>query len=468
MTEPFKTMIGLEIHVQLNTQSKMFCGCSNKADGKEPNELICPICMGMPGTLPVANIEAIRKTIATGLALKCQVAAFSKFDRKHYFYPDLPKGYQISQYDKPLCTGGTVEIGGQMVRLNRIHLEEDAGKLVHPVGKNYSVVDLNRAGTPLMEIVTEPDLTLPSQAADFLRKLQKIVKAIGVSDADMEKGHLRCDANISVNKSGKSSPIVEIKNLNSFKYVEKALLLEQKRLISESESWPAASTKLTRGFNSVKGETYSLREKEEAKDYRYFPEPDLPPIIVSDDPRLDVSKIVLNLPDLPDEIRSQMVSRGVRESEVEILLKNPDLYKIFSVCADSESLDLSAIAKFIVNNKKARQLGPDDIVAAVDLQDKKQVPSNILNQVIEKSLDEKISIAKSFEFFSNLSVDLNKILDRVIEENPEAVAKYRGGKVEVGAFLVGQAMKLAKGQANPSDIKNLLRKKLEITEEYER
>ena len=233
MNEKLITQVGLEIHVQLKTKSKMFCGCDNNAQDKEPNTVICPICLGMPGTLPVANRAAIEMTIKTGIVLGSMIPKISKFDRKHYFYPDLPKGYQISQYDQPFCVGGSVEVDGKVVTLNRIHLEEDAGKLVHPEGSNSSIVDLNRAGTPLMEIVTEPDIESPAQARSFLKELQIILRSTGVSDADMEKGHLRCDANISVKSADTMSEIVEIKNLNSFKYVEKALSTEEERLINE-------------------------------------------------------------------------------------------------------------------------------------------------------------------------------------------------------------------------------------------
>lgn len=247
-----KTTIGLEIHVQLKTLSKMFCPCDNNAEGKSPNTTVCPVCLGMPGALPAINEQAVLMTIKTGLVLNCKVNKIAKFDRKHYFYPDLPKGYQISQYDEPFCSGGYLEIEGHKIRLNRIHLEEDAGKLIHRNGK--SLIDLNRAGTPLMEIVTEPDIDSPLLAGVFLRELQKIVRDVSaVSEASMEKGHLRCDANISISdQKGKMSEIVELKNINSFRFVEKALTLEEKRLKEKYPAWPDKKEKETRGYDSKK------------------------------------------------------------------------------------------------------------------------------------------------------------------------------------------------------------------------
>jgi len=459
MSSDFKTVIGLEIHVQLNTKSKMFCGCDNDAQGKQPNELTCPICMGMPGTLPVANKKAIKKTLAMGLALKCKIAEFSKFDRKHYFYPDLPKGYQISQYDKPLCLGGEVELEGHTIRLNRIHLEEDAGKLLHPKGADYSVVDLNRAGTPLMEIVTEPDFTNPSQATNFLRVLQKMAKAIGVSDADMEKGHLRCDANINVIKEDKSSPIVEIKNLNSFKFVQKALEYEQKRLEDEFESFDGRKTKQTRGFNSKLGETYPLREKEEAKDYRYFPEPDLPPVIISEEKDFDLEEVARQMPVLPEVSAQNMRELGIDDRDITAIIER-GLGEKFASCVALSEQSSCALAKFILNNKDVLPLENEKIVELVLLQIEKAVPSNIMKQIIDKVVKEEVSVAKAYEDLSNFSVDLDKIVLEVISKNADAVEKYKSGKKEVMGFLVGQVMKATEGQADPSNIKKTLEQKL--------
>src|SRR3989344_9095201 len=285
----YKPTIGLEIHAELTTNTKMFCSCKNDPDEKRPNFNICPVCTAQPGTLPVANEEAIKKVIKTGLALNCKIAADSKFDRKNYFYPDIPKGYQISQYDQPLCEKGYLEIPNfqlpisnknpklKKIGITRIHLEEDTGSSIHPDGADYSLVNFNRAGVPLMELVTEPDITSGKQASDFAKELQLIFKYLGVSDADMEKGLMRVEVNISVSKTKKLGTKVEIKNLNSFKVVQKAIdfeIVRQTELLEKG----GKVTQETRGWNDKKEITFSQREKESAHDYRYFPEPDLPPL----------------------------------------------------------------------------------------------------------------------------------------------------------------------------------------------
>lgn len=461
MTDEFKTVIGLEIHIQLNTKSKMFCSCDNNAYGRPANELTCPICMGMPGTLPVANKQAIKKTIAMGLVLNCEIAKFSKFDRKHYFYPDLPKGYQISQFDKPLCVGGEIILNDKKVRLNRIHLEEDAGKLVHPAGSDYSIVDLNRAGTPLMEIVTEPDMTSPEQAADFLRELQKIAKTIGVSNADMEKGHLRCDANINVIKDGKSSPIVEIKNLNSFKFVSRALEFERRRLIDEFDSFDGKKTKQTRGFNSNSGKTYTLRTKEEAKDYRYFPEPDLPPIEIDKDSEFDLDKIRAATAQLPQEVRKTLLANGVGEKDAEVILKNPVFGNLFNDCMSISRENTSTVAKFIINQKNLiGSLSARQIVDIVALQKQKNLSSNIVKAIIENVTKNGESVTSAYENLSKISVDIDSVVNDVLLNNPEVVQKYKSGKKEVVGFLVGQVMKSSRGKVNPNEIKQSIEEKL--------
>lgn len=461
MTDEFKTVIGLEIHIQLNTKSKMFCSCDNDAHGRPANELTCPICMGMPGTLPVANKQAIKKTIAMGLALDCKIAKFSKFDRKHYFYPDLPKGYQISQYDKPFCIGGEITLGDKKVRLNRIHLEEDAGKLIHPSGSDYSIVDLNRAGTPLMEIVTEPDITSPEQAADFLRELQKIAKTIGVSNADMEKGHLRCDANINVIKDDKSSPIVEIKNLNSFKFVSRALEFERQRLMGEFDSFDGKKTKQTRGFDSSSGKTYTLRTKEEAKDYRYFPEPDLPPIEIEKDSEFDLDKIRATTVQLPQEAKKTLLASGISEKDAEIILKNPVLGNLFNDCMGISRENAPTVAKFIINQKTLiDSLSAQQIIDIIALQKEENLSSNIVKAIIESVIKDSESVSSAYDNLSKISVNVDSVVSDVLLNNPDVVQKYKSGKKEVVGFLVGQVMKQSSGKANPNEIKQSIEKKL--------
>ncbi|MEK6809107.1 MAG: Asp-tRNA(Asn)/Glu-tRNA(Gln) amidotransferase subunit GatB, partial [Nanoarchaeota archaeon] len=296
---------------ELKTESKMFCSCKNDPEEKRPNVNICPICMGHPGTLPVINAEAVRKTIKTGLALNCKVPAYSKFDRKNYFYPDLPKGYQISQYDKPLCKEGYLEVDDRKVRITRVHLEEDTGRLIHD--KDNSLVDFNRAGIPLMELVTEPDITSAKEARNFAQELQLILRYLGVSDADMEKGQMRVEANVSLGLGRKLGTKVEIKNLNSFRSVEKAIDYEIKRQEEILKSGKKVLQE-TRGWNDIKQETFSQREKEEAHDYRYFPEPDLPPLRWTRD---KINEIRRQIPELPKERRERFKKEyGLPEKEI--------------------------------------------------------------------------------------------------------------------------------------------------------
>lgn len=450
----FKTVIGLEIHVQLNTKSKMFCGCDNNAEGKEPNTVVCPICMGMPGTLPNANAQAIEKTIKLGLALGCEIPKVSKFDRKHYFYPDLPKGYQISQYDQPFCKGGKVELEGGEVRLNRVHLEEDAGKLVHPKGGQCSIVDLNRAGTPLLEIVSEPDITSPEIAKEYMKELHLILRTLGVSDADMEKGQMRCDANISVVKEGKSSPIVEIKNLNSFRFVEKALAYEEKRLRDEYDKWPVQQTKVTRGFNADRGATFSMREKEEAKDYRYFPEPDVPPFDLT---KFPIEKWRAELPKLPSHHRAQLSELGLTKEQAAIISKDNTIKDLVEDVAEENK---AVIGKLLINNPETKKLSVEALNDLADVA-RKKVPSNILRQVILSSIKSGELPSKEYGSQESSVVDLTAIVSAVLADNPDAVEKYESGKTEVIGFLIGQVMQKTQGKADPNEVREKLVKKIE-------
>jgi len=453
MTEKFKTVIGLEIHAQLKTKSKMFCRCSNDPNLGKPNEKICPVCMGLPGTLPVPNCRAIEMTIKLGLALDCKIADISKFGRKHYFYPDLPKGYQISQYDQPFCEGGKIVIAKKEIRLNRIHLEEDAGKLIHSKTSADSKVDLNRAGTPLVEIVTEPDLENPKQAKEFLKELQLVLRQLNISDADMEKGQLRSDANINVIKNGKSSPIVEIKNLNSFKFIDQALEYEQKRLINEFEKFDGKKTKQTRGFDSSTGKTYILREKEEAKDYRYFPEPDIPPFRVKD--FIDIGKLKLDLEKLPSAIRTELANSGVRTGDIEIIIK--DKKKLAAVYAflDKGPNKVKIASNLIVNEKNFIKLGQDARLDLVDLIIDESLSSNVVRNIILKNISSGLKPHFVFGSLSDVQ-DLNSVIDEVISENPDACHKIRNGRNEVIEFLIGQIMKKTKGESDPKQANKIL------------
>ena len=461
MNKDFKTIIGLEIHCQLNTKSKMFCACDNDSEGKKPNGVTCPICMGMPGTLPVPNYEAIEKTIKTGQALGSKINEVSKFDRKHYFYPDLPKGYQISQYDQPFCIGGELEIEGIRIRFNRVHLEEDAGKLTHPKGSRFSIVDLNRAGTPLMEMVTEPDIPNPHIAKVFLQELQQILRSLNVSSADMEKGHMRCDANINVVKGEKSSPIVELKNLNSFKFVEKSLLFEEKRLREEFGTFDGKAKKQTRRFDANSGKTLPMREKEEAKDYRYFPEPDVPPI---DTKGFDLENLKKGIKKLPQVSRQELVSLGFSNEQANTILKNPQISQLLESIDNQEK---TVAGKLLINNPTARELNSEQLKEIAGMI-KEGHPSNWVRDMIKKSLDQgklPSEIAgKTEEPFpqdEEVKKGLSILVDRIFKENPDEAQRFKSGDKALMNFFVGQAMKTTEGSVNPKELANELNRRLE-------
>lgn len=461
-----KTTIGLEIHVQLKTKSKMFCRCDNVADGKKPNTVVCPICLGLPGALPVANHQAIEWTIKTGLAFDCNIPATAKFDRKHYFYPDLPKGYQISQYDEPFCVGGFLEVEGEKIRLNRIHLEEDAGKLNH-VG-NASLVDLNRAGTPLMEIVTEPDLTSPKQAGEFLRKLQKIVRdVVQVSEASMEKGHMRCDANISVSdEKGFMSPIVELKNINSFKFVEKALALVDAQIRDEYETWPNKPSKETWGYDSVQSKVYLQRRKEEAADYRYFPCPDLPPFH-SD--QFDLEKLKNETAENEETKVQKLIDLGISEADAKVLAGDQTKVRFYEAILShlSENDEKIMTAKAVVHNYFGFLPDADDLelageyAIAVKSLSTGKIQKNVFTNIVTRIKNDKTEYAKiEAEYVGGDEIDLEKIVDDIIAASSKEVARYRAGEKQLVGFFVGQAMKECRGKGNPQIINKLLKEKL--------
>ncbi|OQB06579.1 MAG: Aspartyl/glutamyl-tRNA(Asn/Gln) amidotransferase subunit B [bacterium ADurb.Bin212] len=491
--EQFKTTIGLEIHVQLATNSKMFCRCDNVSEKSAPNTNVCPRCLGMPGTLPVANRQAIEWTIKTGLALNCEIPEESKFDRKHYFYPDLPKGYQISQYDQPLCKGGWLEIQAKSnnqktkkIILNRIHLEEDAGKLVHK-GKD-SLVDLNRASTPLMEIVTEPCIESPAEAREFLQELQLLIRYLKVSEASMEKGHLRCDANISIsdkpknnNQKSKMSEIVEIKNLNSFKFVEKALEYEEKRLREEYKNWPDSRKKVTRGFDSDKGVTYEQRHKEEASDYRYFPEPDVPPIKVRiqkskvkiKEGEFDLEEIKKSIGHLPHLLRDHLAEKQVPQHVADKIVNNPEhaWYLI-----DSENLE-KEIATWVTEEVNA-QISAHKISYE---EYKKRVPITHLADLLSLVKAGKISTTAAKEVFSEMVAtglraleiveskgleqisddnELEIVVKKILSDNPQEAQRLKDGDKKLMGFFIGLIMKETQGRANPQVAASIINKNI--------
>lgn len=451
----FKTIIGLEIHAQLNTKSKMFCFCDNDSEGKAPNTVICPICLGLPGTLPVANEQAIIKTIQIGKALGCDIPEVSKFDRKHYYYPDLPKGYQISQYDMPLCKGGTVEFdcdGVEVsVELNRIHLEEDAGKLTHDNISNNTIVDLNRAGTPLVEIVTEPVMHEPAHARVFMQTLQKVLRQLGVSSADMEKGHMRCDANISVVRDGVSSKIIEVKNLNSSRFVQKALEYEQERLTKEFDK-NIGPGKETRGFDSKLSKTVAQRKKEEASDYRYFPEPDIPSIFTH---QIKIEEANLELPEnfrkrieKDFSLASQVASKIASDGKMAMLFKSIEA---------EEGININRIANWLVNEKLPDFDGPL-LVKLSGLVDEGTISNDQARQIMRSDAPDNLIVRFARDADD---LDVGAIVDKVISEHPDEKAKYQAGKKQLIGYFVGMAVKVSGGSADPQRILQEFKKRLE-------
>lgn len=492
-----ETIIGLEVHVQLKTKSKMFCRCDNR-DEQEPNTAICPVCTAQPGALPLPNAQAIQWAVMTSLALGCTINQESKFDRKHYFYPDLPKGYQISQYDKPFGYNGQVTIPvdgvGKTFRVHRLHLEEDAGKLFHPAGQPHSLVDLNRAGTPLMEIVSEPDFRSPLEARIYLQELQLLMRYLGVSDADMEKGHLRCDANISLRPVGEETlyPKTEIKNMNSFRALEKGLEYEIKRQTALWEDGTPPAMSSTRGWDENTGTTKEQRTKEEAADYRYFPEPDIPPVMISDEM---IAELQTSIPELPAARRDRMINMyAVSSDQANNLVVDVDLGKYFEAVvseyrayvesefgADKASALWEAetakytksIANWLVNKISVEHRTEHGLpVPAADVARLLwMLQQNVINAPAAQIIYEHMRLTKKgphalvkelgLEQVSD-TAELQRIITEVIAANEKIVADVRTGKAAAVQFLVGQAMKATKGKANPQVVQDLLKKSLGV------
>jgi aspartyl-tRNA(Asn)/glutamyl-tRNA(Gln) amidotransferase subunit B len=487
----YETIIGLEVHAQLKTKSKMYCRCSAEYADDRPNTHVCPVCLGMPGVLPVINRQAVEYTIMTALALNCNINEYTKFDRKNYPYPDLMKGYQISQYDAPFGVRGwlTVDMDGKekKIGITRVHLEEDVARLVHRTsadGQSYSLVDVNRAGMPLMEVVGEPDIRSPEEARQYLMKLRSILRYLDVSNANMEEGSFRCDANISIRPEGSSEYLtkVEVKNMNSFKAVYRAMEYEVKRQTKAAEEGKRLVQE-TRGWVEERGVTVSQRSKEYAHDYRYFPEPDLPPLILSRD-RVEV--IRAKLPELPDARRQRFIDKyGLSEYDASLLtgLKEmADYEEEFVAAAQSTALPKAEIPKLGSNwilGEVSRIMNANNI----DTTDfKKKVSAERLvkltalnsqgtiNTATAKSmLDEMFKTGKDPDALlkeggrSQISdsTELEEAVKQAINANSPAVADYKAGKESALKFLVGQVMKITKGRANPQVVNELMKKKLE-------
>ena len=471
----FEPVIGLEVHVQMMTKTKCFCSCKVEF-GAEPNSNVCPVCLGMPGSLPVLNKQALEYAIKASLALNCEVHELSVFARKNYFYPDLPKGYQISQYDKPLATDGYIDlkIDGktERVRIHRLHMEEDAGKTIHK-GK-YSFVDLNRAGTPLMEIVSEPDIHSGLGARLYLEKLRNIMRYIGVSNADMEKGQLRCDVNISLRPKGsnKLGTKVEIKNINSFRFVQKAIEYEierQAKLLRKGEE----IIQETRLFDEKTGKTFSMRSKEEAHDYRYFPDPDLIPVRITKE---YIKELKESLPELPDEKAERYIKNfNLTEYDAEVIVADKDRAKFFENSVNIYPKNPKSIANWIINellgklNEKGIEIKdspvkPEHIAELVELIDKGEISGKIAKQVFDETFKtskspKKIVEEKGLKQVSDVE-ELKKILGEIISNHPKEVEKYKAGNKKIMGFFVGQVMKKTKGKANPKVVNKLINEML--------
>jgi len=485
----YKPVIGLEIHTELNTKSKMFCSCQNNPDERTPNFNVCPICMGHPGTLPVINQEAVRKVIKTGLALDCQIPEHSKFDRKNYFYPDLPKGYQISQYDMPFCIDGFLMIGDRKIRVRRVHLEEDTGRLIHPGNTDYSLVDFNRAGIPLMELVTEPDLSSAKESREFAEELQLILRYLGVSNADMEKGQMRVEVNLSLNpedkikegmmKDRELGTKVEIKNLNSFRTVEKSLdyEIERQRKILEAGK---RIVQETRGWSDSKGITISQREKEEAHDYRYFPEPDLPPLHITEK---EINEIRAEIPELPQARRERFKREySLDEKYAEVFVQNKDLGEFFEqvvsefdprlakekisglikLAANYLISDLQGLLKGASVARKGFLITPENFAEFITLIYEGKISSKIGKMLLEEMFKSggdpsQIILDKGWEQITD-EAHIEEAIKSILIKNQKAVDDFKKGKEGALQFIIGQVMKETKGKANPQIIAEILKK----------
>lgn len=474
----YEAVIGLEVHVQLQTETKIFCSCSTTF-GAPPNTHSCPVCVGMPGVLPVLNRKVVEFAMKMALATHCEIAPFSVFARKHYFYPDLPKGYQISQYDLPLAERGWVEIAinGQTKRIGitRIHLEEDAGKLIHDENRPVSYVDLNRTGVPLIEIVSEPDIRSPEEAASYLKKMRQQVRYLEISDGNMEEGSLRCDANISLRPMGREDFGVraELKNMNSFRNVQKALefeirrqtalLLDGHEIVQETRLWDAA-----------KGVTVTMRGKEEAHDYRYFPDPDLVPVEI-DNAWMD--NVKAELPELPDAKCARLEEQyGLSDCDAGVLTASKSLADYFEECValfpspkivgNWVMVELFRLLKQEDQEIDACPIPPAGLAELLKLIDNGTISGKMAKDILEQAYDSKKSPKKIVEEqgLAQMSDEstLSAVVEQVVEAHPKEVKKCKAGKTKILGFLVGQVMKATKGQANPKKVNELLRKALDL------
>lgn len=473
-----ETVIGLEIHAELKTNTKIFCSCSTEF-GAKPNENTCPICLGIPGTLPVLNEEVVNLAIKAGRAVNCTINNYNKMDRKNYFYPDLTKNYQTSQYDLPMCVNGMVNFtyeGKEVsVRISRIHIEEDAGKLIHLEDEPVSLIDYNRAGVPLVEIVTEPDLRSPGEAAAFMRELKGILEYAEISDCRMEQGSIRCDANISIRTYGQEEygTKVEIKNINSFREVQKALEKEEKRqkeLYQYKEEYKIKQE--TRRWDAGKGKTLSMRSKEEAHDYRYFPEPDLTPIII---PQEKVDTIEKSLPEMPIEKRARFVKEyGINEKEASIIIGSKVLAGFYEEIV-KEGGNPKTASNYILgdllrllnaNNMEPEyiKISPKNLVDLFKIIEEGKISNTAGKEVFKEMFESNRPVLEIIEEkgLSQISCsdEIEKLVDEVLNNNPKSIEDFKAGKIKAVGFLMGQVMKASKGKANPQVAKQMIEEKL--------
>jgi aspartyl-tRNA(Asn)/glutamyl-tRNA(Gln) amidotransferase subunit B len=472
----YEPVIGLEVHVQLLTDSKIFCGCSNKF-GAPPNTNVCPVCLGLPGAVPVLNKKVVEFATLASMALGCRINETSIFARKNYFYPDLPKGYQISQYDKPIGEFGhiDIEIDGEPKRIGitRLHLEEDAGKSLHEGSSDYTLLDLNRCGTPLCEIVSEPDLRSPQEAYEYLTKLKEIILFTGVSDGNMEEGSLRCDANVSVRPVGQKEfgTKAEVKNVNSFRFIREALEYEIERQISVLEEGGKVQQE-TRLYNPDQGKTYAMRSKERAHDYRYFPEPDLLPLVVDEEMQ---ARIRQTMPELPDARRERMVEEyGITAYDAGVLTSSKSLADQFEAAAKTAKNPkrvANLVQSELQGRLKAKNLAIEyspitmkGVAMSADLVESGAISGKILKDLYDRSFETNEDFPVVYEREKPQQISdtaaIEKIIDEVIAASPKQLEQYRAGKTTMKGFFVGQVMKATKGQANPAVVNDLLDKQL--------